>query len=138
MEKKTIKIVKKDITLWNSQDFVKFFASKYELCYEKTFVINYVKDCTVMKRILTTFKKHDRPKTTITRFMDWVFEEYNSRKEFTTPLTIGFLPYWIDEYLQIGSVKKKTKKPEEIELDSETLDWLKQQKQEYRGEKDVK
>jgi len=124
----------KPIQNWTSNDFVGYFKREYDRRYDLDMQIEHVKDCTIMKRIVSKFRKHDKPKTTVLKFIDWVFEEYSSRKEFTTPLTIGFLAYWVDEFLQLKTEDRKKKKAKPVELSKETVTWLEEQKQEYNKE----
>jgi len=129
-----IKITKKDIYEWQPVDFVLFFKDRYAEWYNgEELQLDFGKDCMIMKRIIYRFRKNNRGKLTVKRFIDWVFQEYDKRKiEFTPRLTIGFLPFWVDEYLGIKSEqnKKKTKKSK-IELSNETKKWLEEQKKSY-------
>jgi hypothetical protein len=130
-----IKIRKKDMkdkNKWTSFDFVIYFCNRYRREYDTSYEYLFGKDCSIMKRIISIFKKQDRPKTLIIDFIDWVFYQYQKRKDFSTPLTIGFLPYWIDEYFQAPVFENKKKKSEPVELSEEMKQWLHEQRELYR------
>lgn len=127
----TIKIKKKDNKNWTSIDFLLLYKSKYEEKYHEQLEVNYVKDCSIMKRVISIFKKHDKPKGSVIKFINWVFDEYYSNKKFTTPIKIGFLQYCIEDYLgtSLTDVKKPKNKP--VVLSNEMKEWLEEQKKVY-------
>lgn len=138
-----VKIDKKPISNWTALDFLRYFKRVYEMTYVgQTYDIvfespGYLKDCAIFKRIIGIFKKYDKPKTTVIKFIDWVFAEYIKRPDFTIPLTPGFLPYWIDEFLQLRTKELKKQKVKTIELSDDTKRWLEKQKQMYEELKNV-
>ncbi len=126
-----IKISEKIIDKWNAWDFVKFFLSHFRNAYrDQTYPLNHARDGMIMKRIINKFRRYDKSKETVTRFILWVFSEYQSNELYTEPLTIGFLPSWVDEYLQIRPEKKK-KKREAPKISSTMQDWIKKKRENY-------
>lgn len=128
-----IQIDNKPVYQWNSWDFVKFFLSHFRNTYmNQTYPLSYAKDGMIMKRIISKFRQHNRSKETVAHFIMWVFKEYQLREDFTEPLTIGFLPSWINEYLQIKPESEKKKKKSPPQLSNQMQTWIKQQKDKYK------
>ena len=128
-----IKIWKK-VEEFNSSDFVKYFCLKYKMVYSKepeygNITGFFAKNSMIMKRVVSTFQKNDKPKRLVLKFVDWVFDEYTKR-EFTQPLTIGFLPYWIDEFFKCQKIKVIEKK--NFEMTDEIREWLRKEKEKLK------
>ena len=128
-----IKISKKFIDRWLAPDFIKYFGSRFYNNYTRVYPVNHAKEGMIVKRLVSKFRKNGKSKESVIRFIDWVFEEYMKRPEFEAkgPLTIGFLPYWSDEFLNLQPRNKKAKRPEP-ELTVEIKEWLEKKKKEYR------
>lgn len=127
-----IHIDNKPIPEWNSWDFVKFFLARFRDAYmNQTYPLNHVKDSMIMKRITTKFRKHGRSKEAVIHFIDWVFKEYKQRDDFTEPLTIGFLPSWIDQYLHIIPEDKKKKRPPP-KISPKMKGWIAEARKKYK------
>ena len=127
-----IKIDKKPMTEWKAFDFVLYYKSRYEEYYGQAPSLEYIKDCSIMKRVINNFRKLDRPKSLIPSFIDWAFEKYTTNQYYTTPLTIGFLSYWVTDYLQVSPVSDTKKKKKETKpLSDEMKIWLEEQRRTY-------
>jgi hypothetical protein len=128
-----IKVSKKEVDNWKAHDFVKFFVTKFNNHYEGvTYPTDFAKEGMIFKRIMQKFRKYGKSKESLTRFIDWVFAEYSKRAAtFTDPLTIGFLPSWVDDYLNITPDLSKPKR-KEPELTDEMKKWLEEEGKRYK------
>jgi hypothetical protein len=131
--------LKKDVGEWQARDFVNYFGVLYEQNYAVALDIIPGKDDMIMKRMISKFRKNDRAKSVLVPFFEWVFAEYNKREDLVKkwgPLTIGFLPFWIDQFLGLPiDQKKKERKP--VKLSDDMKKWLDEQKKKFEEKKNV-
>lgn len=126
-----IKISQKIVDKWNAWDFVKFFLSHFRDAYmNQTYLLNHARDGMIMKRIINKFRKHGKSKEAVALFIVQVFREYQSNELYTEPLTIAFLPSWIDQHLHIKPEKKK-KERQPPQLSESMKSWIKRKRDNY-------
>ncbi len=87
-----IKISKKSIDKWLAPDFIKYFGSRFYSHYERQYHVDHAREGMIVKRLVSKFRKNEKSKESVCRFIDWVFSEYMKSTKFTETLQIGVLP----------------------------------------------
>jgi hypothetical protein len=127
----------KSIRDYNSNDFVKYFAKKYLIAYDKPYAVIFARDSSIMLKVMRAFFEESRPLKDIFKFIDDMFEEYPKRRRLTS-IDLNWVFNMTKIYLRPGVVEKKGNKAKapEMELDDEMKAWLESEKEKLQKPKD--
>jgi hypothetical protein len=127
----------KSIRDYNSNDFVKYFAKKYLVAYDKAYPVIFARDSSIMLKVMRAFFEENRPLKDIFKFIDDMFEEYPKRRRLTS-IDLNWVFNMTKIYLRPGVVEKKGNKAKapEMELDDEMKAWLESEKEKLQKPKD--
>jgi hypothetical protein len=126
----------KSLRDYNSNDFVKYFAKKFNDSQGKVYPIIFARDSAIMLKVMRKFFEAGRPLKDIFKFIDDMFEEYPRRKRLT-PIDMNWLFSMTGIYLnvKIKDTKSNKVKAPEMELDDEMKAWLESEKEKLQKPK---
>lgn len=123
----------KNIRDYNSNDFVKYFAKKYLITYDKAYPVIFARDSAIMLKIMRQFFEASRPLKDIFKFIEDMFTEYPLRRRLTA-IDLNWVFGMTKIYLRPNKAETKSNKVKspEIELDEEMKAWLKAEKEKMK------
>ena len=123
----------KSIRDYNSNDFVKYFAKKYLIAYDKDYPVIFARDSAIMLKVMRQFFEAKRPLKDIFKFIDDMYVEYPLRRRLTA-VDLNWVFSMTKIYLRPGKTETKSSKVKspEIELDDEMKAWLKAEKEKLK------